>query len=203
MMKKVLFILLGFLFVLVSCKAGAQDTSEPDATVNSSKVYKPGYTYAKYTGTSTDVFTASRDTVDYVFNMRVADGRVVNKVAVGIVMDLTTTSDTLYEVTVFGEDFDDDDYTTNTVISASESAVITANNTFDVWESTYTEGVAGATDTFNADSTTTVAARTITPSMTLTWRKYVVRIIYSESGLGDATGTGLTLESMELKLCTN
>lgn len=222
-MKKILLIisLIAFGFSLMS------QTATGDATRNANIVYKDGFSYAKLRVTSADVFTASRDTVDYVFNMRLLNGAIVKKVAVGIVMDLTTATDTLYEVTIYGEDFDADDYTSNTVLAALETAVITASGTFDVWETAYTVGIAGynittlldttavwpnpaltpvavyAIDSILYTGTNTVAAQTITPSMAFTWRKYVVRIIYSESGGGDEVGTGLTLNSMELKLSTD
>lgn len=204
-MKKILLIisLIAFAF-LISCKeSGAQTAAAPDATMNANMIYNEGYSYANYKVTSADVFTSSRDTVDYVFNMRIYNGTTVKKVTVGIVMDLTGATDTLYSVTIFGENFDDDDYTTNTVLAASNTAAITASNTFDDWETTYTETMVGDTTALFPLATATldsafIYSHTITPSMTFTWRKYVVRIIYAVEYGGD----GLTLDSMELKLCT-
>jgi len=216
-MKRIFIIisLIAFAF-FISCK----DSGGQDVTRNASKTYKNGYTYAKYTGVAIDSLTTVQDTIDIVFNMRVANGALVKRVTVGTVLDLRAGTDTLCAVSVWGEDFDSDTHTGNAVIASTNTGQITASNTFDVFETAITSvtaeylsaapAITFLTDTaglagYPADSIVgnafniTNAASTATDA-NLTWRKYVVRFVYPAAG--DAVGTGLLIESVELKLYT-
>jgi len=213
-MKKII-LFIGLLAFMFACDGGAK---AQDVTRNASKVYKNGYSYAKYTGVAIDTLTTVQDTIDIVFNMRVSNGAMVKRVTVGTVLDLRAGTDTVVAVSVWGEDFDSDTHTANAVIASTNTAAITASNTFDVFETALTEVTAqylsavpahnapyvnvaaGTADTLKYDAyNITQPAQTSTAS-NLTWRKYVVRFVYPAAG--DAVGTGLLIESVELKLFT-
>jgi len=182
------------LFVLFALFALIISASAQERTVNIT--VPAGDTYYKYTGTTSDVLIpTTTDTIDLVFWFRVDD--YIEKVAVKSRFDMRTTADTTVAITVMGKEFSDD-ATYVDVIASSLSGAVTANNTvaidvsdpYDV-ESQYVTGRVTGGDTVNV-------AHNITP-FDKSYRYYKVRYILQGN---DATGTGVNIDEVEIKLYT-
>jgi hypothetical protein len=154
-------------------------------------------TYIKYSGRAADTLIATnQDTIDFVLEYRGEDW--VKKIAVKSKFDSIAGADTTVSVSVFGKEFGDD-ATYVQIIGATVSDAVTTNDVVQVLTSDYTETIAAATDQFNSDSTTTVAARTVTP-LDKSYRYYRVRYIVSGD---DSVGAGIKIDEIEFKLYTN
>ena len=182
-MKKVIFLFITFLFAVLFLNA-------QDRTV--SRSMKENYTYYKYDGVAADTLTENQDTIDFVLQYR--SDWYVKKLAVKTKFDLVSGVDTTVTTSVFGKEFYDDT-TYVQVIAAVASDDINANNTVQILTSDYTESVGASEDTFNADSTITVAAKTVTP-LDKSYRYYRVRYIYTGSS---AAGSGVKIDDIEFK----
>lgn len=155
----------------------------------------PGNTYLKYTGTSSDVLIpTTRDTIDFWFYFRV--DQYVEKIAVKLRYDMRTTADTTVSTSVFGKEFYDDG-TPVSIIAATVSSAVTANNVVQVLaQDPYIVEAAYMTDVGANDSTNT--AHNHTP-FDFCYRYYRVRCILVGN---DATGTGVNVDEIEFKLYT-
>lgn len=183
------------IFVIFSLLVFAVAVFAQERTVTLTPI-KKGETYKKYSGVAADTLVATnQDTIDVVFEYN--GPGYVKKVALKSRFDLISVADTTVAISLFGKEFSDDD-TYVEVIASTLTADINADNTVKVLTSDYTESIAASTDVFNADSTITVAAQTITPP-DKSYRYYRARyIITAASG----AGSGVKLDEIELKLYT-
>jgi len=154
--------------------------------------------YATYGNAyANDILTDNQDTLDIEFQVQISES--IRKIALVSEFDTIAGSDSIVEISILGRASGDVSY--STLLAASNTAEITGTTigsgrfTYDA--TAYTETIGAVTDTFNADSTTTVAARTVTP-LDLDFKFITVRLIYK----GDATGEGVILEKLKLKLIT-
>lgn len=186
-MKKFLFFVLSIVFFAVQGMA-------QERTVNLT-IPNEG-TYINYTGSAADTLTATnQDTLDIV--VRYNGSGYVRKIAVKSRFDVIAGADTTVSVSVFGKEFSDD-ATWVEVIAAATSSAVTANNTVQILTSDWTETVASASDSFEADSSIVVASRTVTP-LDKSYRYFRVRYIISGN---DSVGTGILLDDFEFKVYT-
>lgn len=219
-MKKLIFLLIA----LVTAAVAIAQERVVSVTMPTSN------TYIKYTGTASDVLvTSTKDTIDVVFQYQ--GPGFVKKIALKSRFDMNSTADTTVLVSVFGKEFYDDG-TYVQVIASTASAEITSNNVVQVLANDYTETIASHTEvttqstptiaaytallsqglSANMDTlsvpqqtitlvaqTNTVAAQTTTP-FDKSYRYFRVRYILA--GDNTATGTGVKLDEIELKLYT-
>lgn len=165
---------------------------------------RTGDTYYKYTGTAADTLIATnQDTIDYVF--KVMQHYFVKKIDVKIRYDVVAGADTTVSAQLDGKEFSDQT-TYTSIISAANSSAVAANNTVHIISSDYTESIGAhtlLTDTtglsgYPADSIA-VPAQTVTPA-DKSFRYYRLRLIIAGD---DATGTGIKVDEIEIKLYTD
>lgn len=184
MMKKIIVL---FCLAVFAIAATAQER-----TVN--LTISTGNYYYKYTGTAADnLKPTTQDTIDVVFYY--TSPQYVKKIAVKTRFDIIAGADTTVSTSVYGKEFSDD-ATYVSVIGASTSSAVTANNTVQVltcdpyWtEAQYVTGRITAGDTVNV-------AHNITP-FDYTYRYYRVRYILSGN---DSVGTGIKIDEIEFRL---
>jgi len=184
MKKLILFLTL----VVIAFACNPQETSAQERTI--SKTLPTGVYYYKYTGVAADTLKATnQDTIDVVFYYM--SPQYVTKIAVKTRFDIIVGADTTVSTSVFGKEFSDD-ATYVSVIGASTSSAVTANNTVQVLVSD--PYITEAAYTFGADSIT--AAHTHTP-FDFTYRYYRVRYILQGN---DAVGTGIKIDEIEFRI---
>ena len=154
-----------------------------------------------YNGLTADrLIPTTCDTIDFVL-------RVVNPTAgtpmhfyANFTFDTIAGADTTIAITVQGKKFNSESYT-DIIASALTSAVGAELQVSKTSLGTITEGTyvtATATDNFNADSTTTVAARstTFTANTTLHYGYLKFRLILQGN---DSVGTGIKVKRLEIQ----
>lgn len=183
-MKK-LFIFFGL--ILFAVVAMAQER-----TVN--LTLTTGNYYYKYTGVAADTLKpTNQDTIDVVFYY--TSPQYVKKVSVKTRFDIIAGADTTVSTSVYGKEFSDD-ATYVSVIGASTSSAVTANNTVQILtcdpyltEAQYITGRITGGDTVNV-------AHAITP-FDFSYRYFRVRYILQGN---DAVGTGIKIDEIEFRI---
>lgn len=167
-------------------------TIQSDKVLQADVLLKNSITWS-YTGIADDSLTINQDTLLYNITLNKA---VPYNYYIKIGLDSIAGIDTTVVVNVNGRMFDDESWTliettTTAVISAEINTVIESMTDPD-----YTYSIAAAEDVFNADSTTTVAARTVTPTPSIKpcWRQIQVELIINGD---DSVGEGVALKDIE------
>jgi hypothetical protein len=185
--------LIGILILLVVAMAGFSQIR----TIKADKVLNPDVTSPNsvtwsYIGVAADTLTVLQDTL--IYNITLNKAAPFNYyIKVGL--DTIAGADTTVVINIKGRMFDDEAWT---LVETVTTAAITAEiNTVieSMTDPDYTFGIAAAEDVFNADSTTTVAARTITPipSVKPCWRQIQVEMIIKGN---DSVGVGIRLKDI-------
>lgn len=186
--------LIGILILLVVAMAGFSQIR----TIKADKVLNPDVTSPSsvtwsYTGVAADTLTVLQDTL--ICNI------TLNKAApsnyyIKVGLDSIAGADTTVVINVNGRMFDDESWTL--IETVTTSAVTAEINTVieSMTDPDYTWTVAAAEDVFNADSTITVAARTVTPvpSVKPCWRQIQLEMIISGD---DSVGEGIALKDIK------
>lgn len=190
-MKK-LILFLALVAIAIACTPSGATAQERTVNVT----VPPGNTYHVYTGTTSDVLIpTTTDTIDVIFWFRVDE--YVTKVAVKARYDMRVLADTTVALTVAGKEFYD--HTTYTdVIASTVSSAVTSNNVIQVVtldpytvEAGYVTGRIALGDTTNVQHNHT--------PFDISYRYYRCRFILQGN---DATGTGVKLDELEIKLYT-
>lgn len=187
---KIFVLLLTFAALMFACGP----TKAQERTVT--RTLPTGTYYDKYTGVAADTLKpTTQDTIDIVYVYQ--SHEYVTKIAVKLRFDIIAGADTTVSTSVFGKEFSDDG-TYVSIIPASTSSAVTANNTVQVLasdpyftEAQYITGRITGGDTVNL-------AHNITP-FDFSYRYYRVRIILTGN---DSVGTGIKLDEAEIKFYT-
>ena len=195
-MKKYILTTLLFVFAIT---AFAQERT---VYLNNNKVFDLSKeTWYAYNGNTADrLIPTTRDTIDYI--IRVDNGQMGKPMHfyANFTFDTIAGADTTIAITVMGKKFNSESYAD--IIASALTAEVTGELQVSkttlgaVSEGTWT--TAGATDTFNADSTTTVASRSTTflANSTLRYGYLKFRLILQGN---DVTGTGIKVKRLELQ----
>jgi hypothetical protein len=187
-MKKLLFILMLFsisLGVIAQTRVIQNQKFGTNPQAN-------GYTYLKFTGTSSDYLNQNQDTIQltYFFNKETPV-----KYSGRIQFDVLTTADTAITYNVYGKVFSADSWT---LISSAVTAPITAEASYSI------SNVASDAYTFTADTTSISIdsigyhSATILQTMSSDYYRYLMIELITKGD--DHTGTGVKIEEIELKL---
>lgn len=195
-MKKLLTIAI-LMIVAISGFSVVSRTIKADKVLNPDPTQPSSITWS-YTGIAADSLTAVQTSL--IYNITVNKSVPMNYyIKVGL--DTTAGIEPLATITINGRMFDDEAWT---LIESVNTAAVTAEiNTVveSMTDTDYTMGVASATDllsqtTIGNPDTITVAARVITPVMSIKpcWRQ--IQVVISVNG-GNITGGGIQLKDIE------
>ena len=195
-MKKFLLLLALSVFAVVTM------AQERTVYLNNDKVFdlKVSKWYAYNRGTADRLIPTTRDTIDFVLRVVNPDAGAPMHFYANFTFDTIAGADTTIAITVQGKKFNSETYS-DIIASATTSAVTAELQVSKTTLGAISEGTfatAGATDTFNADSTTTVAARstTFTANSALRYGYLKFRLILQGN---DSVGTGIRVKRLEIQ----
>lgn len=195
-MKKFLLLLALSVFAIVSM------AQERTVYLNNDKVFdlKVSKWYAYNGGTADRLIPTTRDTIDFVIRVVNPDAGAPMHFYANFTFDTIAGADTTIAITVQGKKFNSETYS-DIIASAVTSAVTAELQVSKTTLGAVSEGTfatAGAADTFNADSTTTVAARstTFTANSTLRYGYLKFRLILQGN---DSVGAGIRVKRLEIQ----
>jgi len=200
-------ILIGLIIMIFGLSLYAQDREVE-------KSMKSNYVRHTYNGVAADSLTVNQDTLDIIFVTAFANS--IRSIHISSKFDLLSTTDTIVKISILGEGYDTEGY--STLLAESNSAEITADNQYVFNNAVMTEGIASYTIATLLDTTAyfpaaatsndstqiysgtnTVAAQTITP-VSFDYKRIVVRFIYPSAG--DYTGSGVDLDELKIRFWT-
>jgi len=189
-MKKIIL----FLSLITLAFACGNPSKAQERTI--SKTMPTGTYYYKYTGVAADTLKATnQDTIDFVITYQSPE--YIQKIAVKTRFDIIAGADTTVSTSVYGKEFSDD-ATYVSVIGATTSSAVTANNTVQILtcdpytlEAGYVTGRVAAGDTTNV-------AHNHTP-FDFSYRVFRIRYILQGN---DSVGTGIKIDEIEFKVYT-
>lgn len=191
-MKQFKYYLIAIVFMISCLNLYSQDREVV-------KEMRTGHTFYEYSGSQTDSLTDNQDTLDIVIINNFSNS--IRSIHIASKFNLLGTADSVIKISILGENFDGDTY--STILASSNSSEIAADGQIEYDNAFFTETFLYDTTAVwpNPASTSAIDSvfylATITP-ISFDFKRLVVRYIYP----GDATGSGVYLKKLSLKYFT-